>query len=364
MNTTFGPGEDVLQAQAGIFGNWRSKSFSRGNPMVTQKNTGGSAFPTIVYQKTLLGLTNHSHARNPIRTYNDDHSVVHYDAAGVIQHARTPTGDTSHGSFIYHGSANGIDPASLTPIYPYWLIKYNPSTGSGVHHQEHWLNTTSQLSSDEVLSAWHGLDSHGMAFADATHFQFNPAGGLFTGSMQWPDGSSIKTDTGHMYFYDHVGTLIGTWPSTGGGGGGSSAFSFVAKTANYTITTSDSGILADATGGSITITLPTAVGCTQTYTIARADNNFPSTTVTIATTSSQTINGVVGGTLVQLGQSFVLGSDGSNWWVVSAYYPSPLTTLGDTLGTDQYAKPQRQPIGTNGQTLTVDTTQTLDLIWT
>ena len=99
-----------------------------------------------------------------------------------------------------------------------------------------------------------------------------------------------------------------SWDSVGGG------FLWVAKTSNYTIAATDSGILGDATSGGITITLPTAVGISQKFTIQKKDSSGNS--VTIATTSSQTINGSTTKTLSTQYQSVTVASDGSNWYIV------------------------------------------------
>jgi len=61
------------------------------------------------------------------------------------------------------------------------------------------------------------------------------------------------------------------------------------KTADYTVTETDHTILVDATSGNVTIILRTAVGSKQDYLIKRIDNS--GNTVTVATTSSQTIDG-------------------------------------------------------------------------
>ena len=90
--------------------------------------------------------------------------------------------------------------------------------------------------------------------------------------------------------------------------------SVATKTANYTLTTSDEVILADATGGALTLTLPTAVGNTNLYTIKKIDSS--SNTATITTSSAQTIDG--GGTAVVKVQyaSVNLVSNGSNWYII------------------------------------------------
>lgn len=63
----------------------------------------------------------------------------------------------------------------------------------------------------------------------------------------------------------------------------------ITRTADYTVTETDNTILVDATSGNVTITLRTAVGSKQDYLIKRIDNS--GNTVTVATTSSQTIDG-------------------------------------------------------------------------
>lgn len=91
---------------------------------------------------------------------------------------------------------------------------------------------------------------------------------------------------------------------------GSAASVYAPKTANYTLTASDSKI--DVTSGSPTLTLPTAVGCAgREYWF----KNSGTGTVTINTTSSQTIDGVTTKTIsVQYGYMKMV-SDGANWKV-------------------------------------------------
>lgn len=64
--------------------------------------------------------------------------------------------------------------------------------------------------------------------------------------------------------------------------------------------------------GTTTITLPTAVGNTNRYTV----KNVGSNTVTIATTSAQTIDGSSTASLPVANTSLDLVSDGSNWQVI------------------------------------------------
>jgi hypothetical protein len=101
------------------------------------------------------------------------------------------------------------------------------------------------------------------------------------------------------------------------------AVSVVSKTANYTLTTTDSSVLGSASGGAFTFTLPTAVGAIgKTYTLTRIDQTLANI-ITINTTSSQTIGAF--GTSVTLAtqdESWTVYSDGANWQVASHTIPS------------------------------------------
>ena len=89
-----------------------------------------------------------------------------------------------------------------------------------------------------------------------------------------------------------------------------------AQTTTYAIQTSDNLVQVDGSGGAFTATLPTAVGVTgKVYNIKRVDNT-PANAVTIATTSSQTIDGVTTRLLYTQYESVTLVSDGSNWVVL------------------------------------------------
>lgn len=91
--------------------------------------------------------------------------------------------------------------------------------------------------------------------------------------------------------------------------------SYVAKSADYTALNTDEFINVDASGAARTITLPTAVGFTnKIFNIRKSDSS--GNTVTVNTTSSQTINGAL--TQVISAQYVVLSvrSDGANWMII------------------------------------------------
>lgn len=96
----------------------------------------------------------------------------------------------------------------------------------------------------------------------------------------------------------------------------SNSHTVTTKTNDYTATTNDEVILANATSVSstLTVTLPTAVGNTNIYDIKKIDSS--SHTVTIATTSSQTIDGGSTAVLQVQYASISVVSDGANWFVI------------------------------------------------
>lgn len=92
---------------------------------------------------------------------------------------------------------------------------------------------------------------------------------------------------------------------------GSFATAYVAKTTTYTLTESDGTV--NCTSGTFTATLPTAVGCTgRIYTVKNSGTGL----ITVATTSSQTIDGVTTQTLIQYA-SIMVQSNGASWIITS-----------------------------------------------
>jgi hypothetical protein len=84
----------------------------------------------------------------------------------------------------------------------------------------------------------------------------------------------------------------------------------VTKSANYTLTTSDRRVIC--TANSFDITLPTAVSNTNEYLI----KNSGVGTITLKTTSAQTIDGSASGALtLGPGDSISVFSDNSNWLI-------------------------------------------------
>lgn len=99
--------------------------------------------------------------------------------------------------------------------------------------------------------------------------------------------------------------------SSTGGGGGSGITRIISVVSSNT--SAGSASTTDYTyivSGTTTITLPTAVGNTNRYTITSTDG-----LTIVATTSAQTINGSGSATLPITNMSLDFISDGSNWHV-------------------------------------------------
>jgi hypothetical protein len=96
---------------------------------------------------------------------------------------------------------------------------------------------------------------------------------------------------------------------------GSISVGFVAKTTAYTLTTSDHTATGDATSAAFSLTLPTAVNCAgREYIIKKIDAS--ANAVTVATTSSQTIDGSTTYALSTQWKYVSVQSNGSNWIIV------------------------------------------------
>jgi hypothetical protein len=89
----------------------------------------------------------------------------------------------------------------------------------------------------------------------------------------------------------------------------------VAKSGAYTLTAEDGLVLADASGGTFTLTLPTAVGITgRMYRVKKTDAT--ANAVTIDANAAETIDGGATATLLVQYEAITVVSDGTEWWVV------------------------------------------------
>jgi hypothetical protein len=97
---------------------------------------------------------------------------------------------------------------------------------------------------------------------------------------------------------------------------GSLSLPITTKSANYTVSASDYIILGNASSGSITFTLPTAVGIAgRIYEFVKIDSS--SNTITIDGAGSETINGALTKVLSTQWQRCRIVSNGVNWIILS-----------------------------------------------
>ena len=83
--------------------------------------------------------------------------------------------------------------------------------------------------------------------------------------------------------------------------------------ANYAVLTTDGDILADATGGPILVTLPTAVGNSgQSFNVKKIDSSVNTVTVN---TGGELIDGALTQVISFQWTSIGLVSDGTNWFI-------------------------------------------------
>ena len=99
--------------------------------------------------------------------------------------------------------------------------------------------------------------------------------------------------------------------------GQNTLYSANVKASAYTTVNTDYVILVDSTN-TVTITLPTAVGRRgKQFFIKDWSGNANVKNITIATTSSQTIDGAGSKTINAAYGKFLVVSDNSNWFVLS-----------------------------------------------
>jgi hypothetical protein len=113
-----------------------------------------------------------------------------------------------------------------------------------------------------------------------------------------------------------------TAPGSGLHVNSSFATAITAKSQDYTLTAGDHTVLVDCSGGNVTITLPTAVGCPgRMYIVKRTDTSANS--ANIDANGSEQIEGSTSLVGVAARGSIVLQSDNSGWWKVAEYINPP-----------------------------------------
>lgn len=165
------------------------------------------------------------------------------------------------------------------------------------------------------------------AVSDATgntYFAVNPAVGTATGTTAAPtrvSPAAMATAAAVALKLDQLGPVS-------------------AKTANYTLTDSDGAVVFTTTSGALTATLPTAVGRAGRRLIVKKLGGATANILTIATTSSQTIDGALTEPIAIAGGFREVISDGANWHIIGGKVEpvivalTGITTAGANISID------------------------------
>lgn len=209
---------------------------------------------------------------------------------GQIDLARTSDG-TVTGSVIGQSSGLNLQGSSFVTL--------GIGSNNGLAHSSNgtWMGkgSISNISATALVHI-----APGTATANTAPLKFSTGVILAT-----PEAGVLETNSGNELFY--------STSTTSASRGFVAVTRYVAKTANYTATSDDYTI--HFTSGTSTFTLPTAVGITGRIYVVRNDSG---NTLTLATTSSQTINGAAPGTIAT-GAGIGLQSTGANWITISSF---------------------------------------------
>lgn len=143
---------------------------------------------------------------------------------------------------------------------------------------------------------------------------------LPTGGVLFMNSNADVSQNNNNFYFDAInyrlGIAAGTSPNSTLSVGGSISTGITTKTASYTASTNDYTILCNNTSGSITISLPSAIGCTgRVYVIKK--NSTTLNNVVIDPNSSEKIDGATSKTLTNQYESIMIQSDGTNWYILS-----------------------------------------------
>lgn len=216
------------------------------------------------------------------------------------------------------------DAANVLSILDYVTAAGEPVSGGSIEFYQAGTSTARTVYSDAALTVSLGT----IVYTDSYGFPVSTQGGstrvsIYTGTAAYK--VVVKNSSGTTLFTrDNIPGALDTSGFTT-----TSALPTVpvsAKTAAYTITTSDRGYLfnANPTGGTFVLTLPSAVTAGDNFTIG-IRHNGTANQVTIAAVSSQNIRGPGTPTsyfaLVGRGEEVWLASDGADW-IVTSYVPA------------------------------------------
>ena len=128
----------------------------------------------------------------------------------------------------------------------------------------------------------------------------------------------------HMLYVDGSSNNIGigtSTPTTMLNIDGPIATAISTKTSNYTITSTDSTILANASSASVVITLPAVADCTGRIYIVKCTAKGEGNAVNVASNGSETIDGSTNDVILEAFGVVTLQSDGAGWYKIAEIVP-------------------------------------------
>lgn len=244
---------------------------------------------------------------------------------------------SANGSWIVPpGAGDVVGPASSTDG---GFVKFDGTTGKLIK------NSAASIAASDIaaLTASRAVVTDGSGFISASAATATEVGYLsgVTSSIQTQLGTKLTnplTTTGDL-IYSSSGTTgarlgIGSdqqilkvvsglpawaWPLS----------SQASQSTTYSIAATDNVVLLSASGGAFTATLPTAASVTGKVIIVKKTDSTLNA-ITIATTSSQTIDGSLTTTLNTQYEALTLVSDGSNWQITNRRIPAIETSYTPT----------------------------------
>jgi hypothetical protein len=254
-----------------------------------------------------------------------------------------------NGKLIVMGGNVGI---GTTKPQQDFHVRNDQDAGTGIvaHNQTNSANALASLdvassTSEGVFIAFpanHTL--YGTQFADRVAFLANNAPGYVSSGLDigaidtnadirfYTGGSAVSNERLRILSGGNVGigttTPVGALTVMNGNVGigtfspssrfevlGAMGTSVVSTAGNYTATVNDSVIVVDASGGSVTVTLPAAAAAKgRIYHIKKTDASANS--IVIDGNASETIDGALTLATTTQYHSFTLVCDGSNWWLI------------------------------------------------
>lgn len=256
------------------------------------------------------------------------------DMPGRLVFSTTADGASSPTERMRIGNAGavGIGTSSITG---YLLRGTGNLTGSTSSRAVDWSPAIQSdvTSTAYVFSSVPSVQDAAFTLTSLGHFRATQgtkgASATVTNQYGFYAESSLTGATNNYGFYSNIASGTGRWNFYAAGtaanyfAGSTTLNGLVtalsSKTGNYTLTATDITVLGNATSGSITLTLPTAVGVTgQTYFLKKTDST--ANTVTVATTSSQTIDGQASKVLSIQYDGIQVASDGANWVITGMVF--------------------------------------------